>query len=132
MQALVLFSDRSRNIDHGQNREHESLQNRYENMQKYERNGTNQWNDCSYISQFAEMSQEEIHFEHQPEKQNIERLAHEHIDPKTYGKRKQAGQVADDFDRKHDRRHCQHRTQEVLAMPERPMFHDTDPVVIDE
>ena len=78
------------------------------------------------------MLEENGKLEHESEKQDVERFAHEHVDPETDGEREQARQIADDFDGQHDGRHGENRAEEMFAVAERAVFHDAGPVVIEE
>src|ERR1700751_4515881 len=130
--GLVLFGYGAGYVNYRQNREDEGLQYSHENMKQDEWNWADQWNYQAGVTKFVQVLEENGKLEHEAEKKDVKRFAHEHVDPETNGKREQARQIAYDLDGQHDGRHREDRAQKMLAVAERPVFHDAGPVVVEE
>src|SRR5579872_3102895 len=116
----MLFRHRSRNINNRQQHKHVRLQNRNDDMQSAEDNRNADRN-------------------HRKENQG-DQIPGENIGPQTHCERKQAREVADQFDRQHqnrhqdarDQRHPFHRRSKKMQQIFRPGVLESQRVVVQE
>src|SRR5580698_2667268 len=116
---LVIPRHRAGEIDDRQDGEDEGLHESHEDMKKDEDHPSEDGHRRQGIAESGEAADENEEREREAEKDDVEQLAHEHIDPQTDGEREQAREVADDFDHHHQGRKVDVRTQEMRPVVQR-------------